>query len=55
LTRLPGPGEPGQLASRSKFLTALLAVALLAELAVLVLAEVFAHGVRLREDVERTI
>ena len=32
-----------------------LAAALLAGLAVLVLAEVFAHGVRLREDVEGTI
>ena len=31
------------------------AAALLAGLAVLVLAEVFAHGVRLREDVEGTI
>jgi hypothetical protein len=31
------------------------AAALLAGLAVLVLAEVFAHGLRLREDVEGTI
>jgi hypothetical protein len=32
-----------------------LAAALLAGLAVLVLGEVFAHGMRLREDVEGTI